>query len=279
MAGGLRRKVRGWAAVLLALALPVMARAQEHTVRIRVLNAKTGQPVTDERLRVALDGDQTGSTAVPDPDGVVSVTAGRTATIRISANLYADCRPAGERGTEYPISRIRAVGIASGNVCSDAWPVAKHGELILFEVPKGSVPAVSDQEHPLKIRVINAKTGRPVTNERLNVALRADQIGSVAMATDGNGIISVDTGKAATIRILSNMYADCRPRAELYTDYSIAAIRASGLVTGSLCGSVPVPAVKPGEMILFEIPKTYVPVYPAPPVTTMPHSDERPSSQ
>ncbi|MDQ2832946.1 MAG: hypothetical protein M3Y50_04225 [Acidobacteriota bacterium] len=279
MSGGSIRKAWGRATVLLALALPVGARAQEHTVRVRVINAQTGHPVTDERLSVVVDGEQTGSTVVPDANGIVSLTAGRTATIRVSANLYADCRPVAERSTDYAISRIRAVGIATGNVCSDARPVAKHGELIFFEVPKGSLPAVRDQEHPLRIRVINAKTGRPVTDERLNVALRADQIGSVAMATDGNGIVHVDTGKASTIRILANMYADCRPRAELYTDYSIAAIRASGLVTGSLCGSVPVPPVKPGEMILFEIPKTYIPGYPAPPVTTMPHSDERPSSQ
>ena len=272
------RKAWRRAAVLLALALPAGARAQEHTVTVRVVNAKTGQPVTDERLHVALDGDQTGSTAVADANGIVSVTAGRTATIRISSDLYADCRPSGERDKVYSVARIRAVGIAAGNICSDARPVAKPGELILFEVPKGSNPAVKDQEHTLKIRVINAQTNQPVTNESLNVALRTDQIGSVAMATDGNGIVSVDTGRAAIIRILSNMYGDCRPRSELYMDYSIAAIRASGLTTDNLCSNAR-PVAKPGEMILFVIPKTYVPVYPHAPVSTMPHSDERPQSQ
>ena len=82
----------------------------------------------------------------------------------------------------------------------------------------------SPAAHELKIRIINAKTNQPVTDEKLNVAFRADQIGSVAMATDKNGIILVDYGDATTIRILANMYADCRPRAELYTDYSIATI-------------------------------------------------------
>src|ERR1700692_1844932 len=37
---------------------------------------------------------------------------------------------------------------------------------------------------PLRIRIINAKTNQPIPNERLNVALKVDQIGSVAMATD-----------------------------------------------------------------------------------------------
>jgi len=45
------------------------------------------------------------------------------------------------------------------------------------------------QQHSVRIRVINAKTNRPITDERLNVALKVDQIGSVAMPTDKNGII------------------------------------------------------------------------------------------
>ncbi len=99
--------------------------------------------------------------------------------------------------------------------------------------------------HELKIRIINAKTNQPITDEHLNVALRADQIGSVAMATDKNGIILVDTGDATTIRILSNMYADCRPRGELYTDYSIDTILNTGITTGNLCSSAS-PTPKPG---------------------------------
>jgi hypothetical protein len=139
-----------------------------------------------------------------------------------------------------------------------------------------TVPTIAHaQSPPLHIRIINAQTNKPVTNERLNVALKTDQIGSVAMATDKNGIILVDPGQATTIRILANMYADCRPRAELYTDYSIDTIRRSGITTGNLCGGTQHTA-KPGELLLYEIPKTYIPSYPHPPVTSMPHSDENP---
>jgi hypothetical protein len=128
--------------------------------------------------------------------------------------------------------------------------------------------------HPLKIRIINAKTNKPVTDEKLNVALRVDQIGSVPMATDKNGVILVDTGQATTIRILANMYADCRPRGELYTDYSIATVMKSGITTGNLCGGNA--TAKPGELVLYEVPKTYIPQYPAPPNSNLPHSDENP---
>jgi hypothetical protein len=136
------------------------------------------------------------------------------------------------------------------------------------------IPARAQQSHPLRIRIINAKTNKPITDERLNVALRVDQIGSVPMATDKNGVILVDTGQATTIRILANMYADCRPRGELYTDYSIATVMKSGITTGNLCGGNA--TAKPGELVLYEVPKTYIPQYPAPPNSNLPHSDENP---
>ncbi len=95
------------------------------------------------------------------------------------------------------------------------------------------------------------------------------------MATDKNGIILVDYGRATIIRILANMYADCRPRAELYTNYPIDTIVKNGITTGNLCSSAS-PRAKPGELILFEIPKTHIPQYPAPPNSNLPHSDENP---
>jgi hypothetical protein len=139
-----------------------------------------------------------------------------------------------------------------------------------------TMPAIaSAQSPPLHIRVINAQTNKPIPNERLNVALKVDQIGSVAMATDKNGIILVNYGNASIIRILANMYADCRPRAELYTNYPIDAIVKTGITTGNLCSSAS-PKAKPGELILYEIPKTFIPSYPAPPLPPPPHSDENP---
>jgi hypothetical protein len=134
---------------------------------------------------------------------------------------------------------------------------------------------VQAQSRQVKIRIINAKTNQPIPNEKLNVALSADQIGSVAMPTDKNGMIVVDTKKATTIRILSNMYADCRPRGELYTNYSIDTILSTGITTGNLCSNAS-PKAKPGELILFEVPKAFIPNYPNPPASSLPHSDENP---
>ena len=151
--------------------------------------------------------------------------------------------------------------------------VTRVAFLLLMSAIPTIAPAQSPQ--PIHIKIINAKTNQPITNERLNVALKTDQIGSVAMATDKNGVILVNYGSATIIRILANMNADCRPRAELYTNYLIDAIVKTGITTGNLCSSAS-PKAKPGELILFEIPKTFIPAYPAPPLPPPPHSDENP---
>jgi len=133
----------------------------------------------------------------------------------------------------------------------------------------------SAQSPPLHIKIINAKTNQPLTTERLNVALKTDQIGSVAMATDKDGIILVNYGNATIIRILANMYVDCRPRGELYTNYPIDTNVKTGITTGNLCSSAS-PKANPVNSSLFEIPKTFIPTYPAPPLPPPPHSDDNP---
>jgi|GEM_PF-1703844 len=241
--------------LLLALASTVVA-AQDHQIRIIIINARNNQPITDEKLDVTLAPTQTGSAAMTtDKDGIILVSTQKATTIRILSSVHTDCRQHDERNTNYSIADILNTGITVSNHCTDAKLVAKPGELVLFEKPAAAAVAQTGQ---VKIRIINAQTNKPVTDEQLNVALRVDQIGSVAMATDKNGIILVDIGKATTIRILSNMYADCRSRWELYTDYSIATILSTGITTGNLCSDAKPPA-KPGELILFEKPKDYIP--------------------
>ncbi len=152
--------------------------------------------------------------------------------------------------------------------------------LLLALTPTVAFPQTvtpSPQTTHLRIRILNAQTNKPVTNERLNIALRADQIGSVALPTDKDGTIAVNTGQATTIRILSNFYADCRARGELYTDYPVATILQTGVTTGNLCSAAH-PAPRPGELLLYVIPRTYIPKAGDPPNTYLPHSDENPNA-
>ncbi len=137
-------------------------------------------------------------------------------------------------------------------------------------------PQPSEAAHKIRIRILNAQTNKPVTNERLNVSLHTDQVGFTVMPTDKNGSILVDTGDATIIHILSNFYADCRPRGELYTNYPLTTIWSSGITTGNLCSAAS-PAPKPGDLLLFVIPKTYIPTMGQPPSSSFPHSDENPN--
>ena len=134
----------------------------------------------------------------------------------------------------------------------------------------------SQVAHKIRIRLVNAQTNKPVTNERLNVSLHPDQVGFTIMPTDKNGIILVDTGDAAIVHVLANFYADCRSRGELYTNYSLATIWSTGVTAGNLCSKAS-PAPKPGDLVLFVVPKTYIPTMGQPPASSFPHSDENPN--
>ena len=151
--------------------------------------------------------------------------------------------------------------------------------LAICSMPAGvraQTPASVAPDGKVKIRIINAQTNKPVTNERLNVSLHTDQVGFTVMPTDKNGVILVDPGDAAIVHVLTNFYADCRSRGELYTNYSIPAVRQTGVTGGNLCSHTS-PAPKPGELLLFVIPKTYIPTMGQPPATSFPHSDENPN--
>ena len=137
-------------------------------------------------------------------------------------------------------------------------------------------PAAVASDNRVRIRIVNAQTNKPVVNERLNVSLHTDQVGFTIMPTDKNGIIVVDPGDATIVHVLANFYADCRSRGELYTNYSIATLRQTGVTGGNLCSHTS-PAPKPGELLLFVIPKTYIPTMGQPPANSFPHSDENPN--
>ncbi len=142
------------------------------------------------------------------------------------------------------------------------------------QTPKPTPP------HPaphITIRILNARTNKPIPDERLNLSLRADQPGGATLPTDKTGLILVDIGDATTIRILSNMYADCRPRGELYTNYPIPTHRLHRHHRRQSSAPDVSPRPRPGELLLFEIPRTYIPTYGHPPATNLPHSDENPN--
>ncbi len=132
------------------------------------------------------------------------------------------------------------------------------------------------QSPPLHIRVINAQTNKPVTNERLNVALRVDQIGLRRYAHRQERhhpcrhrrryhhpnplqyVRRLPSPRRALHRLLHRHHSQ-RPASP----------------PGNLCSSAK-PSPPTWRLVLYEIPKTYIPGFGQPPASNLPHSDENP---
>jgi hypothetical protein len=148
--------------------------AQE--VRIRVLNARNGKPVTDECVNVSLGAWHGGDLIAPtNKDGLVvlhfengqvsadpappsacnglAVLGPRPVptgvdTLTITSDEYADCqewakvtpgeipREALNRAPSYPIKKVLESGVAAGNRCGRLRAEVKPGELVFYVRPR-----------------------------------------------------------------------------------------------------------------------------------------------
>jgi len=126
----------------------------DHTITVRMLDSKTGQPITtsevEVRMRVPLTSDQTkGIPPVyvrPDKYGVGVATLPITASdIRVYASYgaanwsYINCDSVQDRGTTrehwYSISEILTRGSAAPNLCNKRKITVKPGEFVFFVRP------------------------------------------------------------------------------------------------------------------------------------------------
>jgi hypothetical protein len=132
---------------------PLFAQS-ERTIKMIMLDSKTGQPITtseiDVRIRVPAISSQTkGVPPVyvrPDKDGVGMANLPATASdIRVSASYgaanwsFVNCDSLKDRGSVkehwYAISEILATGIAAPNFCSKRTITVKPGEFVFFVRP------------------------------------------------------------------------------------------------------------------------------------------------
>jgi hypothetical protein len=159
---------------LVGLLVPTL-HAQE--IRIKVLNAHNGKPVTDECVNVSLgtwhggdliaptnkegfvvlhfkNGQVTAAATIPRACNGMEVLGPKrvptnTTTIAITSDKYVDCQEwakvvPGEalkdvlnRAPSYPIRNILESGMTAGNRCGRFRAKGKPGELIFFVRPRG----------------------------------------------------------------------------------------------------------------------------------------------
>ncbi|MGH9433907.1 MAG: hypothetical protein ACRD3T_20455 [Terriglobia bacterium] len=120
----------------------------------------------------------------------------------------------------------------------------------------------------VRIKVLNGRNGRPVTNERVNVWVgdkpAALGFGGKAGAQfflptgkDGVAVLHLGPVRPDLIEVLPDFYLACqRPRpVGSVPRYSIKEIITQGVATANTCGKIEV-SPKPGELIFFVRPRT-----------------------
>jgi hypothetical protein len=124
--------------VFALLLLGTAADAHAVSVRIRVLDGRTGRPVAGEHLQIWMNEARGAARdVVTGKDGIALLEAPSGATIIVATDLYFDCRPfkKGDARPSYSVGEIVSAGVTAANTCGNADPEARVGELLLFVRP------------------------------------------------------------------------------------------------------------------------------------------------
>jgi hypothetical protein len=116
---------------------------QSRTIQIRMLNAKTAQPITTSDFQVWFDHQQGSTWVHPEPDGTATLSAPTnihdmavTAQYQPGAWAYVHCDAVHEKQSPnlgwYSIPDILTKGIVAPNHCSKANVAGKPGEFVFF---------------------------------------------------------------------------------------------------------------------------------------------------
>ncbi|HZY73938.1 MAG TPA: hypothetical protein VFE22_12595 [Edaphobacter sp.] len=111
------------------------------------------------------------------------------------------------------------------------------------------------QTKQIQIRILNAKNGHPIKHRTLAIVLGTQQ-NIPDGPTNAEGTIVVAADPSTTISLVTQPYAECRPKAPSpwAIKYSVADIIATGITTPNVCGKSRATA-RPGEIIIFERPR------------------------
>jgi hypothetical protein len=111
------------------------------------------------------------------------------------------------------------------------------------------------QTTQIHIQILNAKNGHPIKNRSLGIVLGTNS-NTPDGPSDAEGMIVVTADPRTTIRLVTQPYAECRPKPPdpWEIKYPVEDILATGLSTPNVCGKAHATA-KPGEIIIFERPR------------------------
>jgi hypothetical protein len=103
---------------------------------------------------------------------------------------------------------------------------------------------------PIQIRVLNAKNGERVANQKVSVAVKGVRDAS-EYTTDAEGNISVDLDPAAEVFVATEWWTTCRKTEGGVDPYvSVAKVLQEGVMVPNSCGKAKSEVIK-GKLVIF----------------------------
>jgi hypothetical protein len=105
------------------------------TIKVLVINGKTGKPITDEAPNILFEGFRYQDNPQTNKSGEVLLNV-HSSELRVLPNYYADCRLKGDSSAaynvKYSVAEIMKTGIVSENVCGKHRVNPIPGVLVLY---------------------------------------------------------------------------------------------------------------------------------------------------
>lgn len=112
---------------------------REQDVRIRVLDGRSGHPISDEHVQVWFNSIKGPALDLPtDKDGYAALSLSQgVESLFIFTDFYYDCRPFRKNVSKpsYAVAEILKTGVVAENVCGKFTTEPKRGELTFFVRP------------------------------------------------------------------------------------------------------------------------------------------------
>jgi hypothetical protein len=112
------------------------------------------------------------------------------------------------------------------------------------------VSCASVSAETIRVRVLDARSGRPVSGEKVNVHVQGVR-GDVTHTTDGNGTFAVDLSKDAEVGLGTEWRVTCLDKkSKAQAMFSATEILRSGVVEPNTCGKARTELI-PGTITIF----------------------------
>jgi hypothetical protein len=117
---------------LFALCLQAVGQAPVQ-IQIRVLNAKSGDPVANQKVSVAIKGTKNATEYTTDAEGNINVDLPPDAEVFAATEWWTTCRKMESGVNPYvPVSRVFQEGVTVPNSCGKARSETIKGKLVIF---------------------------------------------------------------------------------------------------------------------------------------------------